>query len=313
MIVSDYSQMDVEARKRIDSACAFLNHKIVQQRNRVMLAAAWSAFAAIAVAIFMRIPPWTPLAVAFAIVLLVAARAHNEVKRWFKSMVVQRVVDALGTGLTYSRESSFDRKSFTAMDLFSERTDVFRSEDEVRGTHNEVAFALHEVYAAKREQRGKQTHTIVFFKGTIVMLEFNKHFQGHTTVVPESAHGAFGGLFGEADSRKGRVRVSMQDPAFERAFSVYSSDPQQAHYLLTPKMLQLILETKSSMDSGVRLAFRDNMLYVALPSSRDRFEVNLLTTRVAPEQVMGDLASALHLVQQLIAGLDLETRIWTRV
>ena len=312
-MVSDYGQLDAEARKRIDVACAFLNHKIRQQRNRVLMAGAWCAFGAIAVAAFMRIPPWVPLAVALPIVLLVAARAHGEVKRWFKTMVVQRVIEALGTGLTYSHASGFDRTSFTAMDLFSERTDVFRSEDEVRGKHNEVAFALHEVMAAKREKRGKHTHTIVFFKGTIVILEFNKHFNGHTTVVPEAAHGLLGGLFGEFDSRKGRERVSMQDAAFEQAFSVYSSDPQQAHYLLTPKMLQLILETKSSTAAGVRLAFRDNMLYVALPSTQDRFEVNLLTRRVTPEQVIGDLGSALHLVQRLVAGFDLETRIWTRV
>jgi hypothetical protein len=312
-MLSEYRQLDADTRKRIDAACRFLNHKIKQQRNRVVLAAAWCAFGAIAVAAFLRIPPWLPLAVALPLVLLVAARAHREVRRWFKSMVVQRVVDALGNGLTYSHESSFDPASFAAMDLFSERTDVFRSEDEVRGTHNQVAFALHEVWAAKREKRGKNTQTIVFFKGTIVVLEFNKHFHGHTTVVPEAAHGLLGGLFGEFDSRKGRERVSMQDAAFEQAFSVYSSDPQQAHYLLTPKMLQLILETKSSMATGVRLAFRDNMLYVAVPSTSNRFEVSLFTTKVTSEQVIGDLGSALQLVQRLVAGLDLETRIWTRV
>jgi hypothetical protein len=312
-MLNDYSQLDAEARKRIDAACGFLNHKLRQQRNRVLMTTAWCAFGAIAVAAFLRIPPWVPLAVALLIVLLVAVRAHAEVKRWFKSMVVQRVVEALGTGLTYSRESSFDRASFTAMDLFSERTDVFRSEDEVRGTDNQVAFALHEAWAAKREKRGKHTHTIVFFRGTIVVLEFNKHFHGHTTVVPEAAHGLLGGLFGEFDSRKGRERVSMQDAAFEQAFSVYSSDAQQAHYLLTPKMLQLILETKSTMANGVRLAFRDNMLYVAVPSTQNRFEVSLFTTKVTPQQVIGDLGSALQLVQRLIAGLDLETRIWTRV
>jgi hypothetical protein len=52
---------------------------------------------------------------------------------------------------------------------------------------------------------------------------------------------------------------------------------------------------------------------VAVPSTRNRFEVSLLTTRVTPEQVIGDLGAAIGLAQGLIAGLDLETRIWTRV
>lgn len=309
-MIGDYQQLDDAARQRIESACDFLNHKIAEQRKRVLLAAAWTLAGAFAATAALRTPPWLLLWIAVPIVLLFAARAHREVRRWFKSMVVQRVVGALADGLTYSQASGFSREQFLAMDLFGSRNDSFSSEDEVRGQHNGIDFALHEVRAARREKRGKDTTTIVYFQGTIVAVEFNKHFHGHTTVVPQSEHF---GLLGESDERNGRDRVSMQDAEFEKAYTVYSTDPQQAHYLLTPRMLQLIMDTRTRLGAKLRLAFRDNMLFVAVPSTRNRFEVNLLTTRVTPEQVIGDLGAALHLAQGLISGLDLETRIWTRV
>lgn len=312
-MVGDYQQLDAAARQRIESACAFMNHKIAQQRNRVLLAAGWGTFAGVAFAALLRMPLWSILWIALPIVIFVAARAHGEIRRWFKSMVVQRIVEALADGLTYSQASSFSRDQFLAMDLFADRTDIFDSEDEVGGRHNDIAFALHEVRAAKREKRGKETQTIVFFKGTIVVIEFNKHFSGHTTVVPQAEHGILGGLFGELDERKGRERISMQDADFEKAYTVYTTDAQQAHYLLTPKMLQLMMETRIRLGAKLRFAFHSNMLYVAVPSTDNRFEASLLTTRVTPEQVIGDLLAAIGLARGLIAGLDLETRIWTRV
>ena len=312
-MIGAYSQLDAGARQRIESACDFLNHKIAQQRKRVLLAAAWSAVAVFVIAAALRLPPWSLFEIPLIIALVVGWRAHREVKRWYKSLVVQRVVAALGSELTYAHDSSFGSEQFRRMDLFSERTDIFSSEDEVSGRHNEVAFALHEVRAAKREKQGKQTRTVVFFRGTILVIEFNKHFGGHTTVVPQAEHGLLAGLLGEADTRGARERISMHDAEFEKAYTVYSDDPQTAHYLLTPKLLQLIMTTRGRVGAKLRLAFRDNMLYVAVPSTHDRFEASLLTTRVTPEQVIGDLGSAIQLAQSLITGLDLETRIWTRV
>ena len=309
----DLEQLDGAARKRIDSACDFLNHKLADQRKRLTLVAAWATFGGATMVTLLKLPLWGVLWFAVPIFLIFAVRAHNEVRRWFKTMVVQRVIAALGDGYAYTHTSSFTREHFLAMDLFSDRTDIFSSEDEVNGRHKEIAFALHEVRAAKREKRGKNTRTIVFFRGTIVVVEFNKHFYGHTTVVPQAEHAVLSGLFGEFDSRRGRERMSMQDAEFEKAYTVYSTDAQQAHYLLTPKLMQLMLETRAQLGGELRFAFHQNQLYVAVPSTRNRFEVSLFTTRVTPEQVLGDLAAATHLAQNLISGLDLETRIWTRV
>jgi hypothetical protein len=235
--------------------------------------------------------------------------ARRVLARWYKKMVIQRVVEALGPGLTYSAASGLTREEFRAIDLFQSRIDEWKSEDQINGARHDVSFALHEVRAARRERRGKNTHTVVFFKGVVAELEFNKNFHGHTVVVPdrESKHL---GLFGEADNRGAKQLVHVADADFEDAYAVYTTDAQEAHYLLTPKLVQLVLQARQHF-GDIRLGFYQNSLYVTLPSSRNRFEAGLFT-QVTPQSALQELADVVGLAEQLIDVLGLELRIWTR-
>lgn len=305
------AKLDAPVRARIDVACNFVNQRIGRLRRRVLTIGLVAAVAALigwaVTGVDLRI--WA--AGVFVVVLLAGAHAHRELNRWYKQMVIRRVVDALGNGLTYSYDSSFSKAHFHELDCFSTRADVWQSEDQVSGMCNHIAFTLHEVRAAKRERRGKNTHEVVFFKGHIVILEFNKNFHGHTVVVPDREGRILGGLFGEADSRRSKNLVHLANADFERVYTVYSTNDQEAHYLLTPKLMELVLHARAHL-GDLRLAFFQNSLYVAIPSSHDRFEIGLFGGRVTPERVVGDFADVLALVEQLIQTLDLETRIWTR-
>lgn len=313
MSLGKLATLDAATHARLESACEFVNQKIGAMRSRVLLVSVISAALALLVLAFVRVDARLPFGAAALITFITAAHAHRQVSKWYKLMVIRRVVEALGNGLSYSEQSSFTRDQFRTMDLFRDRIDVWKSEDQIGGRRNEVDYTLHEVRAAKRERRGKHTVEVVVFRGLIVMLEFNKNFQGHTVVVPDRDGKLLGGLFGELDGRGGKQRVTLPDADFESQYTAYSTDDQQANYLLTPKLLQLILKARQALDAELRLAFVDNNLFVAVPSSRDRFEVGWFASKVTPEDAVGDLADVVHLAEQLIEVLDLETRIWTRV
>ncbi|HEX6559366.1 MAG TPA: DUF3137 domain-containing protein [Longimicrobiales bacterium] len=313
MSVGKLAAVDAATQARIESACGFVNQKIGAMRSRVLLVAVLSAAAALLVLIFVRIDVRFPIGAAVLVTFLTAAHARREVSKWYKLLVIRRVVEALGNGLTYSEASSFTRDQFKAMNLFRDRIDVWKSEDQIAGRRNEVDYTLHEVRAAKREKRGKNTVEVVIFKGLVVVLEFNKNFQGQTVVVPDREGKLLGGLFGELDGRGGMQRVTLPDADFEAKYTAYSTDDQQANYLLTPRLLQLIMKARNTLDAELRLAFFQNNLFVAVPSSADRFEVGWFATRVTPAEAVGDLADVVNLAEQLIEVLDLETRIWTRV
>ena len=311
MTLGRLNELDASERARIDAVCNFINDKIARLRRQTTQIVVVVCVAAALWWITARPDPRFPLFTAFVISGFAIQRARSELARSYKTIVIRRVVNALGQGLTYSHESTLTEQQFVEMDLFNSDVNVWKSEDQITAQRNEVSYALHDVYAARKEQRGKRTVTVTVFRGTIAVLEFNKHFRGHTIVVADKEGQRLGGLLGETEMRRGKQIVRMADADFESRYTVYTSDDQQAHYVLTPRMMQLILQARGRLGADLRLAFYDNSLVVAIPSDNDRFEVGL-NSRVTPYSVIAELLEVVALAERLIETLDLETRVWSR-
>ena len=316
--VGRVSQLDLDTRNRLLDGCNFINHEVSRLRKRVIWVFTLSVAIAIAWMIMVRRPSpfadlrW-PIGFVFVVVGTVAALAQQQLSKNYKDIVVRRIVAAIGEGLTYNPESSLTKDEFLSMDLFNLRCEDWHSEDEVSGEKNTVAYSVHEAKATRTEGSGKSRRTVMIFKGLIVQLEFNKNFAGHTVVVPQREADILLGLFGESGSRRRKEIVHLENADFENLYSVYSTNDQEARYLLTPKMMELILHARSVLDSDIRLAFIDNSLFLTIPTSADRFEVSLFNERVTPETAAGDLVEVVGIAEKLVDVLDLETRIWTRV
>lgn len=318
MSLGRISQVDQETLAKLQAGCNYINAEVKRLRHRVISVSILAVAGAGVWLVFMRHHPvWgdvrLPLGVAVAIILLVAVQASRQLAKSYKSIVVRRVVAALGQGFTYKPESSFTKSHFLSMDLFNQKCEDWKSEDEVGGKKNLVSYSLHEAKATRTEGSGKNRRTVTVFKGLIVRLDFNKNFAGHTVVIPDSEGKILGGLFGESESRSRKEIVRLESADFENIFSVYSTNDQEARYLLTPKLMELVLETRAVLGEDVRLSFHDNSVFLTIPQSKDRFEVVLFGRPVTPETAAGDLVEVVTLAEKLVDVLDLETRIWTRV
>jgi hypothetical protein len=306
--VSDF-QLDPRARARVQVACDVVNKEIGEQRRNIVIVAIAVTIVAIPLLGAFREQTRPILFGAVTLVGLMFAQARRSVSKTYKTLVVGRVVKALGEGLTYTAKSSLDEKAFLGLELFSETPTHFESEDEIGGRKATVSYSVHEVLATRKE--GKQTVTI--FGGLVVRLDFNKNFRGRTSIVPQGAGNAgsslLGKLFGKSPQK---AAVTLENPDFERIFDVYSTDDQEARYILTPKLMELVLAANAAQGEGeLRLGFRDNSLYVTIPSRRDHLEANLFQT-VTPDAAIGDLAQVIGFAEKLVDEFQLETRIWSR-
>lgn len=314
--VGRLSQIDGATLARLQAACNFINAETEKVRRRVLwVGVGATALAAIVFAFMWREglrDPRFHIFGAVAIVSMYAAYEHRQLSRTYKQVVVARVVAALGHGLSYSPESRFTKDDFLAMDLFLKQVQTWKAEDEVSGRKDAVSYSLLEAKATRTEGSGKNRRTVTIFRGLIVRLDFNKHFRGHTVVVPNAESQILGGLFGEAESRRRKELCRMENVTFEDTFSVYSTDQQEARYILTPKLMELIMEANRSID-GIRCSFHDSSVFVTIPTRADRFNIGLFGAKVTPETSVGELAQLVDLAERLIDTLDLETRIWTKV
>lgn len=315
--VGRLSQLDTQSQLKLKVACDYINAEVSKVRRRIVtVGMVCAVLGAIVYSILWNRgmqDPRLPIGGAVLVIALYGTQQWRALNKKYKQIVVTRVVNALGQGMTYSPESRFTKQDFLDMDLYEKRAEKWSAEDEITGRKNVVSYSILEGKATRTEGSGKNRRTIVIFKGSIVRLDFNKNFQGHTVVVPDSESKILGGLFGESESRRKKDICRLENVDFERCYSVYSTDQQEARYILTPKMMELIIQAQGALPN-LRMSFHDNSVFVTLPMSTDRFEVSgLFGGKVTPETACGELVEVVRLAERLIDTLELETRIWTRV
>lgn len=267
---------------------------------------------------FRNLPVWSGPLFAFAAPTTMMVSALVILWIWrdsgagrYKSLLVRRVVEVLGEGVTYSPDARLTAGELDALALFPERAGRVYAADQISGKRGDVGFRYLEVRAAGvlRDGGARPEHPGQF-EGYLLVLEFNKYFRGHTVVIPD---GEATLLWMDESTRQGKARVAMESPEFERAFTVYATDDQQARYVLTPKVQELLIETRRRLGRDLRACFLGGSLVLACASTRDRFEQNLGPRgSINPQRVATELQEVLTLVDQVIEAMDLETRIWTR-
>ncbi len=300
-----------------------------RQRKRALVrtgiaAAVMLVFAAAALAFgvagFGPIGVIIVLAVSGAVVVLVAYLSLRGYKRGFKREVIGRVVRFLDPGLSYSPAGRVPESVFRASRLFEHRIDRYRGEDSVEGRlgGTEVRFSeVHAQYKSSSSGKGSKSQWNTLFKGLFFTADFNKEFSGTTVVAPDVAERVLGGWLGRLlqsmnFTRTGEL-VKLEDPAFERRFAVYADDQVEARYILTPSLMERLVEFRERPETGDRvfISFAHSRVHVAVPLERDLFEPRYFGT-LLDFAVVREYYLDLTLAAGIVQDLDLNTRIWTK-
>ena len=104
--------------------------------------------------------------------------------------------------------------------------------------------------------------------------------------------------------------ISRENRKFEKEFVVYSTDPVEARYLITPKIQEEILSMKNILKTDFRLSFVSGHIFIAIARDRIfRLRPSLsFTDPATPRYYLRDILELLTLIHLL----DLNIRIWTK-
>ncbi len=251
--------------------------------------------------------------------------AHKEYRASFKERVIGRLVSRRYPDAAYSAEDGIAIEDFRASGLFRQAIDRYDHEDLIAGRLGKTDFEVSEVQALyKTESTDSEgnttTHWHTIFQGLFFVGDFHKHFQGVTAVVPQS------GSFGARSAIRGRLKrdhpaaktfedVRLEDPDFEDAFAVFGSDQVEARYLLSTSLMRRLLDFHELIDRRLWLSFVGDRMYLAIENDEDSFEPPSIWSRDATIDVH-DLATYLAeigLAEDIVEGLALNTRVWSKV
>ena len=266
--------------------------------------------------------PWGTLVFAAIITAILSVLSFLFItkgyKRSFKDQVVRAVVEAYQKDLRYEPQGYVGEHRFRESRLFLKGIDRYRGEDFVGGRRDKTDFEFSEVHAEYKShstdskgRRKTQWHTI--FKGVFFIADFHKDFRTHTVVLPDTAEKLFGFL-GKKLQAMNFMRgdlIKLEDPEFEEAFCVYGQDQVEARYILSPALMRRILQCKAKFGSKIYLAFLNSMVYLAIESSRNRFEPKVFAS-VNDMSLINEYRYDLDLIVDIVDDLNLNTRVWTK-
>lgn len=180
-------------------------------------------------------------------------------------------------------------------------------EDHIIGNRNGIDFEFFEAHLEERrtttDSKGRtQTRWVTVFRGQCIRFDFHKRFFGHTLVTRDAGFFNFMGkvTMGELD------RARLESPEFEKAFEVYTSDQVEARFLLTPDMMQRLINLEDVFHGRkLRCAFEGGEMFIAVEGA-DLFEPGSLFTPLDnPErtrELLNDFAALFHLIDETNAG-----------
>lgn len=235
----------------------------------------------------------------------------------YKENVVKEIINLINPDWDYNSEGRISERDYRDSLLFKTMYDRYKGDDLVKGVIEKTEFEFSELhteyktYTTKDGKTEEKWHTI--FKGLFAHADFNKEIKGKTFVFPDSAEKMFGkwGQNLQGDSSKGKL-IKMENQEFEKLFVVHGSDQVESRYVLTPTMMEAMVNIKKKYAKrNMYFSFIGSRVYVALSFNKDLFEPRIMKSGVRFED-MAQMNEQFSLIQTIIHEMNLNTRIWTK-
>ncbi len=189
----------------------------------------------------------------------------NKLGKETKLMLVEPVAAEFNIAYELQPPRPAEIATFRSLDLVP-GWDREKFEDLLRGQRNDTPFEFFEAHLEEKrtttDGKGRtRTTWVTVFKGQCLVVKFHKQFQGVTKVYRDA--GALNFFKKLSQMGKGQ-RVKLEDPVFEKAFEVYSTDQIEARYILTPDFMERMLGLERTFKGKqVRCAFAGGQMLLA--------------------------------------------------
>ena len=255
--------------------------------------------------------------IAFVYLIYKAKLAQAIYRSEFKENVVKAIVHLINPDWNYDPVGHISQGQYRTSKLFTKRVDRYNGDDLVTGVIEKTDFRISELHTEYKSEttdsdgkRKTSWHTI--FKGLFAHIDFNKEIKGETLVLPDTAEKLFGSFGKKLQSMSSRGKlIKLENVEFEKLFVVYGSDQIEARYILTPTMMEAMVNIVKRYSKEVFFSFIGSRVYFAIGFKDDLFEPRIFKSgvRFADMQKMNE---QFGIIQNIIHEMNLNTRIWTK-
>lgn len=260
----------------------------------------------------------------------------------FKKDVVEWLLLNINESFKYQTNDKIPQQKIEQAQIFKDTIDDYQGEDYVKGVISgvEVEICEGQLFVDKRTvtyiakelastifvatgelllailggeggggegDDGPNRNLVVFFNGMLMQADFNKNHNGSIHVIPVNKARSW---FVKKEFFHGKRRVEMDNTSFNESFSTYTTGELEAHYVLSPQLMQTLLEIEENVKGGIYISFSSGKLFLGIDWKRDLFEADLnkpITSAGDVEHIM----SQINFFESLVKKLALDRKIWT--
>jgi hypothetical protein len=237
-------------------------------------------------------------------------------RQQFKQKVVEKLIKTIDRDWQYDYKAFLSQNEYNEANLFLHHYDRYHGDDMISGKIDKTDFVLSELHTQYKttttDSKGNtKTQWYTIFKGLIGHADFNKEINGETYILPDTAEKLFGkwGQKLQSDSRGDLVK--LENPEFEKRFAVFSTDQIEARYILTPSIMESLVNFKNTVKNKIHLSIRGSRLYFAISINEDLFEPRVFKSGVNIKDIE-KMYSQLNIINLIVKEMNLNTRIWTK-
>ena len=252
--------------------------------------------------IYLRYSTWMWIAVGAFLAFLTAYKVlRSRFEFSYKNGIVRQAAAGLPGSFHYYGKKGLER-SYVEKTGFITLGNVFRSEDLVEGTYRGISFRRADVYTSEA-RKGQATK--VYMKGAWFIFSYKKPFTSELRIVSNDYPQDNGKspLLSKnpplARNSEYRSKVATVNPAFDASFRCTAKNEEEAVFLLSPQMTQLMVDLRRKLGCPMLAAVHNNQLVLVLCTDRDHMETRItepLDTQAEIERTREELDIACSLI-----------------
>lgn len=229
------------------------------------------------------------------------AAKFQQLKNNFKQVHLKKMIQELYREVRYEPKAGIGLDRIYAC-KFIKRADRSHTEDLIIGEYDDVHFETCDVRLEERHVRhtknGTQVYYVTYFLGRFFEFDFPKEFKGQIIVTE-------GGMFTLFSNLK---KIEMESVDFNKKFKTYSTDEHNAFYILTPHLMEEIMDLEKRNPGQIGLSFIGNRLSIAINNHKNTFELNMF--KEIDGSTLEELKRDLGIIQSIVTELKLNRNIF---
>lgn len=171
---------------------------------------------------------------------------YNEI---YKKNIINNLLKSIDSNVSYSPDSGITRNQYDSGNF--EKYDIFRSEDKICSTFNNIQFILADVTTINEQtdSDGNKSCSTVF-AGTVALAGLPKNLNSFIYVIRS-----------KTDANKNKFYVQSDNTEFEKNYDVFSDNNILSMRLLTPNLTNIILDFERQTNLNIEIRIIYNTIF----------------------------------------------------